>query len=116
MDNTETLRKIYKSLDEHKGNNVKIIDISEISIMADYFVIVSAGNANHVHALCDYLEEDMRKIDVHYTHSEGYDTANWVLMDYGDIVVHVFDDASREFYDLEHIWHDGKVVDADNIA
>ena len=111
MDNKELLRAIYKSLDEHKANNIKILDISAISIMADSFVIASAGNINHVHALCDYLEEDMRRAGVHYDHIEGYDTANWVLMDYGDIIVHIFDDTSREFYDLEHIWRDGKVVE-----
>jgi len=116
LENTEILKSIYKSLDEHKGNNVKILDISGISIMADYFVIASAGNQNHVHALCDYLEEDMRKIGVHYDHVEGYDAANWVLMDYGDIIVHVFDDTSREFYDLEHIWHDAKGLDIESIA
>ncbi len=111
MDNKELLKAIYKSLDEHKAKDIKIIDISAISIMADNFVIASAGNINHVHALCDYLEEDMRKIGVHFDHIEGYDTANWVLMDYGDIIVHVFDDASRDFYDLEHIWRDGKAVE-----
>ncbi len=115
MENKEILKSIYTSLDEHKGNNVQLIDISGISIMADYFVIASAGNINHVHALCDYLEEDMRKINVYYTHVEGYDTGSWVLMDYGDIVVHIFDDASREFYDLEHIWRDGKVLDPADI-
>ncbi len=115
MENTEILKNIYKSLDEHKGNNVKILDISGISIMADWFVIVSAGNQNHVHALCDYLEEDMRKLNVHYDHVEGYDTANWVLMDYGDIIVHVFADTSLEFYDLEHIWRDAKVVEPADI-
>ena len=112
LENKEILDAICKSLDEHKANNVRAIDISGISIMSDYFVIASAGNANHVHALCDYLEEDMKKLDVHYTHIEGYDSANWILMDYGDIVVHIFDDASREFYDLEHIWRDGKIVEA----
>ena len=112
----EVLKQIYKSLDEHKGNNIKLIDISGISIMADYFVIASGLNQNHVHALCDYLEEDMHKAGVHYDHVEGYDAANWVLIDFGDIIVHIFDDASREFYDLEHIWHDGKLIDVWEIA
>ena len=111
MENTEFLKAVFNSLDEHKAKDIKVIDISGISIMADGFVIASAGNINHVHALCDYLEEDMRKIGVHYDHMEGYDTGNWVLMDYGDIIVHIFDDVSREFYDLEHIWRDGKEIE-----
>ncbi len=111
LDIREITEHIYKSLYEHKAGNIKVIDISDISIMADCFVIASAGNANHVHALCDYLEDDMRKVGVHYDHVEGYDTASWVLMDYGDVIVHIFDDKYREFYDLEHIWKDGKAVD-----
>ncbi len=111
MDINLKLKSIYKSLDEHKGADIKIIDISEISVMADYFVITSAGNANHVHALCDYLGDDLHKEGISYDHVEGYDTAAWVLMDYGDIIVHVFDVNSREFYDLEHIWRDGRMVD-----
>ncbi|MCR5399267.1 MAG: ribosome silencing factor [Lachnospiraceae bacterium] len=111
MDNREITEIIYKSLDMHKADNIRVIDISNVSIMADYFVIASAGNINHVHALCDYLEDDMRKAGLHYSHIEGYDAANWILMDYGDIVVHIFDASSRDFYDLEHVWRDGSMIE-----
>ena len=110
MENLEIVNKMYDVLDDRKAKNVKIIDIHEISIMTDYFVVASAGNINHVHALAEHLEDEMRKIGLHYTHLEGYNAGNWILMDYGDIVIHIFDDASRDFYDIERIWRDGKII------
>lgn len=111
MNNIDVLKKMYNVLDDRKAKDIKIIDISGISIMNDYMVIASAGNINHVHALTEHLEDEMKEIGMHYTHLEGYKTGNWILMDYGDIVVHIFDDASREFYDIERIWRDGKTMD-----
>lgn len=105
------LELIYKILDDKKAINVKIIDISSISIMTDYFVVASASNINHVHALAEHIEDELKKIGLHYTHMEGFKSGNWILMDYGDVVIHIFDDSSREFYDLEHIWKDGNIVD-----
>lgn len=110
MDNLEIINKMYDVLDDRKAKDIKIIDIQNISIMTDYFLVASAGNINHVHALAEHLEDEMRKEGIHYTHMEGYKAGNWILMDYGDIVVHIFDDASRDFYDIERIWRDGKIV------
>ena len=111
MDSLEILRKMVAVLDDRLAKNIQVIDIRGLSIMADYFVVASANNINHIHALADYLEEEMRKNNIHFTHMEGFKSGNWILMDYGDIVVHIFDEPSREFYDLERIWRDGKIMD-----
>lgn len=110
MEINEILQKMYTTLDDRKAKNIQVIDIRGISIMTDYFVVASASNANHIQALVDHMEDEMRSIGLHYTHMEGYKSANWILMDYGDIIVHIFDDASRDFYDIERIWRDGKLM------
>lgn len=110
MEALEIAQKIYNVLDEKKAEDLKLIDISSVSIMADYFVIASANNINHVHALADYVEDNMHKHNIYFSHMEGFKNGNWILMDYGDVVVHIFDEASREFYDLDRIWKDGREV------
>ncbi len=111
MEALDIIKKIVSVLDDRLAKNIKVIDIKGISIMADYFVVASANNINHIQALADYLEDELRKLNIHYTHMEGFKSCNWILMDYGDIVVHIFDEPSREFYDLERIWRDGKIIE-----
>lgn len=106
----EYLHTIYKALDDKKAEDIQIIDITEISCMADYFVITNGSNVNQVHALCDNVSEELAKLKVLTKQTEGYTAGNWILMDYGDIIIHIFDKESRSFYDLERIWKDGKVV------
>lgn len=101
----------YKALDEKKGEDIKIIQISEISIMADYFIIASAGSTPQVQALINNVEEKMHEQGDHVKRIEGTKNSSWVLMDYGDVVVHIFDREDRLFYDLERIWSDGKMID-----
>lgn len=109
--NSKELAKIaYHALDEKKGINITIIDISEISILADYFVIAGGNNENQVKALADSVEEEYTKVDLHPKHIEGYNNANWILMDFNDVIVHIFNEDDRLFYDLERIWRDGKTV------
>ena len=106
------LTLIRDALSDKKGENIRIIDISEISVMSDYFVIASGNNANQIQAMADNVTDVMAQ-NYEYNHKaiEGYDNANWVLLDYGDIVIHIFDKESREFYDLDHIWKGGKLID-----
>lgn len=104
----EQLRTIYKALDAKKAEDIQIINISEISCMADYFVIANGTNVNQVHALCDNVSEELAKLQLTARQTEGYAAGNWILMDYGDIIIHIFDKENRSFYDLEHIWKDGK--------
>ena len=107
----EMARTACKALDEKKALDLKIIDIAEVSTIADYFVIASGSNQNQVQAMVDNVEEKLGRAGGSPRQVEGYNTANWVLMDYGDIIVHVFDRENRLFYDLERIWRDGRRID-----
>ncbi|MCI8577077.1 MAG: ribosome silencing factor [Lachnospiraceae bacterium] len=107
----EMVRLAVSALEEKKGEDVRVIDISEVSVLGDYFIIASGSNANQVQAMTDNVEETLGRAGYFYKHKEGYQTANWILMDYGDIIVHVFCREDRLFYDLERIWRDGKMVD-----
>ena len=106
----QMIENAVSGLEDKKGEDIKIIDISEVSPISDYFVLASGSNRNQVQAMADSVEEKMHKDDFHLKQVEGYDSANWILMDFTDVVVHIFDRESREFYDLERIWKDGKIV------
>ena len=109
LDKREIVTKLYNILDERKAENIKVIDISGVSVMTDYFVIATAGNIDHMKALCDYMEKSMHDFNVKLNHAEGR-SANWILLDYGDIVIHLFDRESRAYYELDRIWSDGEVI------
>lgn len=100
----------YEALEDKKAVDITIIDISEVTVVADYFLIASGTNHNQVQALADNVEEKLGRAGYPMRQSEGYRTANWILMDYGDIIVHVFDSENRLFYDLERIWRDGRTI------
>ena len=107
----QMIENAVSGLEDKKGEDIKIIDISEVSPVSDYFVLASGSNRNHVQAMADSVAEKMHKAGFSLKQIEGYDSANWILMDFVDIVVHVFDRESRYFYDLERIWKDGKLVE-----
>lgn len=107
---TEVLKFISDKISDKKGENITVIDISEMSVIADYFVIASGNNFNQIHSIADYIEEELAKLGYKPDHIEGYANANWILMDYTDFVIHLFDKESREFYDLERIWKGGKII------
>ena len=94
-------RLAYQALDDKKGEDIQVIDISQVSVLADYFIIANGNN----------VEEELSKAGYEMKQREGYGSGNWVLMDFGEIIVHVFDKENRLFYDLERIWRDGKHVD-----
>ena len=110
MESLDLTKIIKDALDDKKGVNIKVIDISEISILANYFIIAGGTNENQVKALADNVEEKMMEQKLTPKHIEGYDNSNWVVMDYGDVVVHIFNESDRLFYDLERIWSDAKEV------
>ncbi len=111
----EKVKKIYKALDDKKGIDIKIIDIRDISVLADYLVIAGGSNKSQVQALVDSVEEELDKEKVYVKHVEGYNTANWILLDYSDIIVHVFNQEDRLFYDLERLWQDGKSIEVEEL-
>ena len=107
----EMVRIACKALDDKKAKDIKIIDIRSISVLADYFIIADGSNRNQVQAMADSAEEALGKAGYDAKQIEGYQSANWILMDYKDIIVHVFSKEDRAFYDLERIWRDGKELD-----
>ena len=114
LKNSKEMAKLaIAGLEEKKANDIKILDISDVSVLADYFIIASGSNRNQVQAMADEVEERLYKAGYEQKQIEGYQTANWILMDYGDLVVHVFDRQNRLFYDLERIWRDGEQIDVD---
>ncbi len=110
MNSKELVKIAYTALDDKKGHDIRIIDINEVSSMGDYFIIADGSNKNQVQALCDNVEEFMHKAGAKLKNREGYSNGGWILLDYYDIIVHIFVEEERSFYDLEHIWRDGRLV------
>ena len=102
-----------KAIDDKKGQDIKVIDIHNVSVIADYFVIASGTNSNQVQAIVDNVEEQLGRAGFEAKQIEGNRNSSWILMDYGDIIVHIFSKEDRLFYDLERIWRDGKVLEMD---
>lgn len=103
-----------KALEDKKGKDIRVIDIRDISIIADYFIIASGNNKNQVQTMADNVQEILGRAGYEPRQQEGYSTASWILLDYNDIIVHIFSEEDRLFYDLERIWRDGKDVDINN--
>lgn len=112
----EMARIAWQALSDKKGEDIKIIDITGVSVLADYFIIASGNSESQISALVDNVEEELHKAGYHLKQREGRSGANWILLDFGDIIVHVFDKENRLFYDLERIWKDGKDIAPDQLA
>lgn len=104
-------RIAISALEDKKAADIKVIDISEVSVLADYFIIANGTNRSQIQALADGVEEALGKAGYPPREVEGYNTAHWVLLDFGDVIVHIFDEKDRLMYDLERIWRDGKEID-----
>lgn len=112
MNNSREMTSLaIKALEDKKGNDIRVIDIQDVSIIADYFIIASGSNRNQVQTMADNVEEVLGRAGYEPRQLEGYGTATWILMDYNDIIVHIFSEEDRLFYDLERIWRDGKSID-----
>lgn len=107
----EMAKLACRALDEKKGQDIKVIDIHEVSVLADYFIIASGSNQNQVQAMVDNVDEQLGRAGFFAKQVEGTKNSSWILMDYGDVIVHIFDEENRLFYDLERIWRDGKTLD-----
>lgn len=114
MTSKEMTKLAINALEDKKAEDIRIIDISEVSVLADYFIIASGSNRSQVQALADNVEETLGRAGNQAKQVEGYETANWILLDFGDIIVHVFDNENRLYYDLERIWRDGKQIEKDD--
>lgn len=100
--------KAYTILGDKKARNIEIIDITEVSTLADYFIIASGTSTTHIRTIADELEFRMGEAGYNLIHKEGYESARWILLDFGELVVHVFHEEDRNFYNLERLWSDGK--------
>ena len=112
----EMARIAYAALSDKKGEDIKIIDITGVSVLADYFIIANGNSDSQVNALVDNVEEELHKAGYHLKQREGRANSSWILLDFGDIIVHVFDKDNRLFYDLERIWKDGKDITVEELS
>lgn len=110
---SEMVKLAVTALEDKKAVDIRVLDIEKISTIADYFIIASGANRNQVQAMSDQVEETLGKAGFEPKSVEGYRNANWILLDYGDVVLHIFDEENRLFYDLERIWRDGTQVELD---
>ena len=115
MDSLQEAKAIAKILDSRKGLNVRVIKIADISSLADYMVIATGNSSTHVKSLADYVEYEMDEQGVSVSHIEGHRSDTWILLDYVDVIVHVFNEESRQYYDLDRLWEDGEEVDISDI-
>ena len=107
----EMMKLAYLALEDKKGVDITVLNISEVTVIADYFLIAHGENVNQVQAMADAVQEALEKNGYPCRQVEGYMSGNWILLDFGEIVVHIFSREERRFYDLERIWRDGKIVD-----
>ena len=107
---------VTKALDEKKGMNIKLLKIDEVSSLADYFLICTGTSNTHVKTLCDYAEYTLEQLNEPMLGREGHRGNSWELLDYGTIVVHVFTEDARKFYDLERLWADAEQINIDDIV
>lgn len=111
MESFEIAKNAARLLDEKKAENISVIKIEDISSLADYFVIANGRGSTHVRSLADEVEEKLKQRGVEPMRIEGYRSDNWVLMDYTNVVVHIFTQEARDFYDLDRLWADGAKVE-----
>lgn len=115
MGTKETALMAVNALEDKKAEDVRIIDISEISTIADYFIIADGSNKSQIQAMADNVSEILGRAGVNLRQMEGYQTANWILMDFQDVIIHIFDRENRLFYDLERIWRDGVLIEKETL-
>lgn len=116
MNSYEQAVMAAKAISGKKGLDIQVIEISDISVLADYMVIATGTSSTHVKALADEVEYRLDEAGISVSHIEGYRSNSWILLDYVDVIVNVFSDEAREFYDLDRLWQDGKPVDLTGIV
>ena len=114
MTSLEKAKNIAKILDKKKAINIIGIETKELTVMSDYFVIASGTSNTHVRALADEVDDEMKKLGVEVDHIEGRATG-WILLDYNDVLVHVFQPESRQYYNIERLWNDAARVDLSDV-
>lgn len=109
MNTVDLTKNICKAASNKKAADIITMDMRGLTFSTDYFVICSAATATQVRAIADGIEEELDTVNVHFSHKEGYHEGEWILLDYGDVVVHIFKNDSRNYYALEKLWGDAKI-------
>jgi ribosome-associated protein len=99
-----------RAAEEKQAKDIRVMDLRDITAFADYFVVCTGSNSRQIQAISDEIHSRLKKLGEHPASIEGYQNAEWVLMDYGDFLVHIFSEKAREYYDLERLWRDAKSV------
>ena len=115
MESRQLAALVAEYADNKKAEDIKVLDIRELTTMADYFVICHGNSHPQMKAISEEIEDKLKEKDLYPAAREGKDGAYWILMDYADVIVHIFNRDSREFYGIEHLWADAKVLDIDEI-
>lgn len=111
MTSLEKAKEIVKVLDNKKAKNIQMLEISKLSSLGDYFILASGGSNTQVKSLSEEVDEAMSKLGIESSRIEGAQTAQWILIDYADVMVHIFQEETRDFYSLERLWNDAPNVD-----
>lgn len=111
IDSKDLLQTTIQAIDSKHGEQITALDMRSVSLLADYFVIASAGSNRQVQAIVREVKDEVQKLGGQILNIEGFDRAEWVSLDLGDVIVHVFDEESRDFYHLDRLWFDAENVD-----
>ncbi len=112
----ERTAMIVRSLEKHLAHDIRVIDVEDVTSLGDSFVIAHGASTTQVRALADYVEKELEEQGIRPLRVEGYSSSKWILMDYGDVIVHLFHSDTRSFYDLERLWKDGKEVELEEFV
>ncbi|MDD6828122.1 MAG: ribosome silencing factor [Oscillospiraceae bacterium] len=115
MEIQEKLKKIVKVLDSKKAEDIEVLGIRDLTVLTDYFVIANGTSTTHTKTLADEVEYQLSQEGIKPSRTEGHNGSNWIVIDYGDIIVHVFYKETREFYQLERLWADGEHLDIEEL-
>ena len=115
MTSLELAKEAAKTLDSKRGSDIKVIKVEEVSVIADYLVIATGHSSTQVKAMADAVEYTLKEAGENVSHIEGHRNDSWILLDYIDVIVHVFSEESREYYDLDRMWADGEEIDISDV-
>lgn len=115
MTSIETAKRAAKAADSKKADNIRVIKVENVTTIADYFVIATGFSSTQVRAIADEIEFQLKGAGETVSHIEGHKNDTWILLDYVDVIVHVFSEEAREYYDLDKMWADGEPVDISDV-
>ncbi|MBE7012930.1 MAG: ribosome silencing factor [Ruminococcaceae bacterium] len=116
MNSFELMKKAVNAADDRKAIDISVLHVEPLTTLCDYFVICSGTSAPHVNAIYEEIDEKLSEIGVYPASRQGVGNPGWVLLDYGDVIVHIFNESSREFYSIERLWSDAEQINVENLT